>query len=153
VLEVIDRERPPVEVPCERCTVYCRACARRVLKPHNNCPKGARMQALSRLQNLLAVANWYGRALMFPQTHPLELEAISLYTSRYGATPDGPDSAPWCYQQNPEDVTPQNWHPPLTVPVGSFYDPRTGEVYPYGVQPANNLDPTSPAFVEPPQIA
>ena len=110
------------------------------------------MQATTRTQNTRAIAQWYGIAKMFPQTHPQGLDEISAYTTRYGATPDGPDSAPWCYQQDPENVTPQNWQPPLTVLAGSYYDPRTGLVNKYGSDPANDLDPTSPAFVEPPQI-
>jgi len=111
------------------------------------------MQATTKAQNAVAVADWYGRAKFFPQHQPQTLEENSLYTSRYGATPDGPDSAPWLYQTNPETVTPWNWQPPLTVPLGSFYDPRTGEIYPRGVQPPNDLDPTSPTFVEPPELS
>src|SRR6516165_9676960 len=99
------------------------------------------MEATTRAQNVVAIAQWYGIAKMFPQKHPLELDEISAYTTRYGATPDGPDSAPWCYQQDPENVTPQNWQPP-----------RTGLVNKYGSDPTNDLDPTSPAFVEPPAI-
>jgi hypothetical protein len=111
------------------------------------------MKATISAQNAVSVARWYGIAKFFPQTHPQTLEEISQYTTRYGATPDGPDSAPWMYQVNPETTTPQNWQPPLTVLVGSYYDPRTGKILKYGEDPANDLDPTSPAFIEPPPLS
>jgi len=107
------------------------------------------MKPTTKAQNQMAIAEWYGIALMFPQKHPQDLAAVSAYTTRYGATPDGSESAPWMYQQEPATVTPETWKAPLTVPEGKYYDPRTGQVYPYGSDPNNNLDPTAPAFVEP----
>jgi hypothetical protein len=111
------------------------------------------MQAENRVQNVIAVAQWYGIAKLCPAKHPQGLDDISAYTERYGVTPDGPASAPWCYQPDPANITPSSWTAPLIVPVGAFYDPRTNQIYLYGVQPANDLDPTSPTFVEPPRLS
>ena len=111
------------------------------------------MKATTRAQNIVSIAQWYGRALFFPQTHPLGLDDISAYTTRYGAKPDGPESAPWSYQTDPENVTPMNWQAPIVTGVGHYYDPRDGKIYAYGEIPGNNLDPTDPAFTEPPEIA
>jgi hypothetical protein len=110
------------------------------------------MRAATRAQNIVAIASWYGIAKMFPQTHPQALDDISTYTERYGAPPDSADTAPWAYQQDPANVTPQNWEKPITVRAGTYYDPRTGTVQAYGSDPENDLDPTSPAFVEPPEL-
>jgi hypothetical protein len=110
------------------------------------------MQATTKAQHAVAVADWYGRAKLFPQHQPQTLDEITAYTNRYGVAPDGEDSAPWLYQTNPEDLTPWNWQPPVSVLKGMFYDPRTGETYMRGSKPDNDLDPTSPTFVEPPEL-
>jgi hypothetical protein len=110
------------------------------------------MKPTTRLANIKAIADWYGIAKMFPQKHPQALSDISKYAADYGAPPDSSDTAPWMYQQNPQTTTPANWQEPLTVRVGQYYDPRTGQIAAYGSDPANDLDPTSPAFTEPPQI-
>jgi hypothetical protein len=39
VLEEIDDEKFPVPVPCDRCTTYCLACARRVPRHGHSCPQ------------------------------------------------------------------------------------------------------------------
>ena len=110
------------------------------------------MKAETRAQNAVARAQWYGIALFFPQTHPQELDDIAAYEQRYGAKPDGPESAPWMYSEHPTQMTPMNWKAPVTPHKYEFYDPRDGQVYLQGSKPDNNLDPTSPTFEEPPEL-
>jgi len=101
------------------------------------------MQATTKAQHTVAVARWYGTAKFFPRG-----SYTVMARPRMGRIPRR-----GCTSRNPEDLTPWNWQPPLTVPLGWFYDPRTGGIYPRGVQPPNDLDPTSPTFVEPPELA
>ena len=102
-------------------------------------------------ENRQVVADWYLRAKLFPQKHPEPGQAAADYANRYGAAPDSPETMPWGYQQEPEKVTPYSWKPVITTMKFEYFDPRTGEVYRFGQDPSNDLDPTAPAFTEPPE--
>jgi hypothetical protein len=100
----------------------------------------------SRLQTQ---AEWVQKALSYPQVHPQSLAKISEYTTKYGRTPDGSESAPWLYQP-PGGYTPDNYKDPVSVTQQQYYDPLTGLVNNFGAVAGNIFDPTLNGTEPPP---
>lgn len=100
------------------------------------------MEHLTLMTPTETMASWAGLAIVFPQTHPQTLDQIAEYTTTYGKPADSPETTPWSYADPSNPETPATFTVKPVAMVGEYFNPVTGQVYPYGARQGDPFDPT-----------